>query len=67
MANELQKYATAKAVEITGRQFCSHCQTYKPLEGGAWKTTANGRRRWRCKGCKTGERMPDTPAQPVAA
>jgi len=53
MANDLQKHATKRAIEITQRQHCSHCNTYKPLTGGRYKPTANGRRRWVCAGCQT--------------
>lgn len=52
MANELQKYVTKKTIEITGRQWCSHCQMTRPKDGGIWKTIDGGkRRRWKCLQC----------------
>jgi hypothetical protein len=52
MPNELQKHVTRKAEEITGRQWCSHCQMTRPKEGGEWKILEGGkRRRWKCQSC----------------
>lgn len=57
MPNELQKHVTRKAEEITGRQWCSHCQMTRPKEGGEWKILEGGkRRRWKCQSCVTAQK-----------
>ena len=41
---------TQTAILLTGRKFCSHCQTFKVLAGGKTKKVTNGSR-WLCASC----------------
>lgn len=41
---------TQKAILLTGRKFCSHCQTFKVLTGGKTKKITSGSR-WLCGTC----------------
>ena len=41
---------TQTAILLTKRKFCSHCQSYKLLEGGMEKRT-KANKRWMCAGC----------------
>jgi RNase P subunit RPR2 len=48
---------TQTAILLTKRKFCSHCQSFKLLDGGANKRVANGSR-WICAGCIERKRKP---------
>ena len=49
---EVSRQITAAMHSLTGKRWCSHCQTSKKVEGGIWKSVANGtRRRWKCVEC----------------
>lgn len=53
MANELQKHVTKRVEELTGRIWCSNCQSTRPKEGGIWKILSDGkRRRFKCLQCQ---------------
>jgi hypothetical protein len=49
-----ETYQKARAAEqsITGKRWCSHCQSTRAVEGGQWKVSSNGlHKRWRCQEC----------------
>ena len=41
---------TQTAILLTKRKFCSHCQSFKPEDGGKNKRVSNGKR-WMCSAC----------------
>lgn len=50
----------AKAAEerVTGERFCSTCQRYRAIEGGAFRITGKGKavKRWQCAACAARKR-----------
>lgn len=50
--NTAAKTAVLAAEKFTGRKWCGHCQTYKPLENGV-KRIVRGRTYWKCSDCSS--------------
>jgi hypothetical protein len=52
MPNDYQAKITKRLEEVTGRRFCSSCQSHQEVDKGVWTPLANGlRRRWKCFNC----------------
>ena len=46
---------TQTAILLTGRKFCSHCQSFKLADQGKNKRVSNGKR-WMCAQCSERKR-----------
>ena len=49
---ETYKRAREAESSITGKRWCSHCQSSRTATGGSWKVSSSGlHKRWRCEEC----------------
>lgn len=51
-SERIRKHLTERTAELMDRLFCTSCQTMAPIEGGKYRQTSNGRKRFTCLGCE---------------